>query len=82
MTEEDDRESKTEEPTEKRVQDALDKGQTPISREVSVAAGFLAFLLSVSFVLESVSGRFLVSLKLMFENAPVNRRGIRTPFLG
>jgi flagellar biosynthetic protein FlhB len=37
-----DKESKTEEATPKRIEDALAKGNTPFSREIAIAAGLLA----------------------------------------
>lgn len=49
MTEEKDRESQTEEPTEKRIADAIDKGNVPMAREAtlfgSIAATYAALIL-------------------------------------
>ncbi len=41
--EETDKESKTEAPTEKRVNDSIEEGNVPVSREIATAASMLAF---------------------------------------
>ncbi len=51
MAEEADRESKTEEPTEKKVEDALRKGNTPHAREPAVLAALLAMLAVAAFII-------------------------------
>lgn len=51
MAEQPDKESKTEEATEKKVRDSLDKGQVPHSREATVLASMLAILIAVVFLL-------------------------------
>ncbi|MES0881929.1 flagellar biosynthesis protein FlhB [Roseibium sp. SCP14] len=53
MAEETDKDSKTEEPTEKKIRDAIEKGNTPVSREAPVLATFIASLLISGFVLTS-----------------------------
>ena len=53
MAEETDKDSKTEEPTEKKIRDAIEKGNTPVSREAPVLATFIASLLIGGFVLTS-----------------------------
>ena len=50
MAEAADKESKTEEPTERRVRDAVEKGNVPVSREASIFAS-LAGILIVAAVL-------------------------------
>jgi flagellar biosynthetic protein FlhB len=69
MAEEQDQDSKTEEPTEKRISDAIDKGNVPIAREAtlmgSVAAVLAAFLLLGSWSLARVTS----TLKLALETA-------------
>ncbi|MBN8913338.1 MAG: flagellar biosynthesis protein FlhB [Rhizobiales bacterium] len=50
MAEAPDRESKTEEATEKKVRDSLDKGQVPHSREAATLASMLAILTAVVFL--------------------------------
>ncbi len=69
MSEQDDHEAKTEEPTEKKVQEAIEKGRLPLSREPAVAIGFIGFLICVAFVLDSISPPLVQSLGLMLENA-------------
>lgn len=44
MAEEDDEESKTEEPTEKRISDALEKGNVPVAREAALFGSLAAIL--------------------------------------
>lgn len=44
MSEKPDKDSKTEEPTEKKIRDAVDKGQLPFAREVPILGSFLAIL--------------------------------------
>jgi flagellar biosynthetic protein FlhB len=59
---EQDQESKTEEPTEKKIRDALERGQTPSSKEASIFASIAAALLAGVFLLRAGAGemtRFL-----------------------
>jgi len=63
-----DHDSRTEEPTEKKIQEAIDEGRTPVSRDVGTALEFLAFLLVLSFVVEVVAPRFFQSLYLLLGN--------------
>lgn len=49
MADSEDKDSKTEEATEKKIRDSLDKGQTPFSRETPLFASFVAILLFVFF---------------------------------
>ncbi len=51
MSEKPDKESKTEEATEKKIRDSLDKGQVPHSREATTLASMLAILIAVVFLL-------------------------------
>jgi flagellar biosynthetic protein FlhB len=59
MADEQDKESKTEEPTEKRITDAISKGNVPVAREAtlfgSIAAVLAAFLLLGSWSLISIT---------------------------
>lgn len=50
MAEQADKESKTEEATEKKIRDSLDKGQVPYAKEVSVVGSFLAILVFMVFL--------------------------------
>ena len=49
MAEDSDKESKTEQPTEKKIFDALEKGNVPFSREVPTLVSFVAMLLGMTF---------------------------------
>ncbi len=53
MADEDDKDSKTEEPTEKKIQDAIEKGNVPFSREAATLASLIGMLLVASFFLAS-----------------------------
>jgi flagellar biosynthetic protein FlhB len=56
MSESADKDSKTEEPTEKKIRDAVDKGKTPSSKESTILASFIAILVfAVFFAGESIS---------------------------
>lgn len=68
MSESEDDESRTEEATEKKILDALEKGKTPVARDVAVATLFLAFLLCLSFVVQTVGPGLAVAISLMFSN--------------
>jgi flagellar biosynthetic protein FlhB len=62
MSESADKDSKTEEATEKKIRDAIDKGKTPSSKESTILASFIAILVfAVFFAGESASelGMFL-----------------------
>ncbi len=50
MAEQSDKESKTEEATEKKVRDSVEKGQVPFAKEVSVVGSFLAILVFLVFL--------------------------------
>ncbi|QAU45264.1 flagellar biosynthesis protein FlhB [Bradyrhizobium guangzhouense] len=51
MAETSDQESKTEEPTEKKVRDALEQGKIPVSREASLFASIAALMVILSFLI-------------------------------
>ncbi|KYG23893.1 flagellar biosynthesis protein FlhB [Bradyrhizobium sp. AT1] len=51
MAESSDQESKTEEPTEKKVRDALEQGKIPVSREASIFASMAALLVIQAFLI-------------------------------
>ena len=51
MAEHHDKDSKTEEPTEKKIRDALEHGNTPFSREAGMLASLLGILIIFSFLL-------------------------------
>jgi flagellar biosynthetic protein FlhB len=67
MAEEQDKESKTEEASPKRVEDALKKGNTPFSREVSAAATILAIGLAAPASAYYISSRSSAGLGLFLD---------------
>ena len=50
MSEAPEKESKTEEATEKKIRDSVEKGKIPVSREASIFASMIALLLILSFL--------------------------------
>ncbi len=64
-----DHESRTEEPTEKKIHDAIEQGRTPVSRDVATAFGFLAFLLALTYVVDIVAPAFFRALYLLLSIA-------------
>lgn len=69
MSDGSDKDSKTEQPTEKKLRDAVDKGNVPFSREVPIFASSLAILIFVIFFLPGAAGGFAEQLKDIFEQA-------------
>ena len=67
MSGDEDKDSKTEDPTEKKIRDAFDKGNVPFAREVPAFASVLGALLFVVFFLPSSVGRVTYGLKGIFE---------------
>jgi flagellar biosynthesis protein FlhB len=51
MAEDTDKDSKTEEATEKKISDAIEKGNTPFSREASLFASMVGILIVLAFVI-------------------------------
>lgn len=51
-----DKDSKTEEPTEKKIRDTMEKGKLPVSKEIAIFTSFLAIMVyTVFFVSDSVA---------------------------
>lgn len=69
MSEDEDKDSKTEDPTEKKIRDAIDKGNVPFSREVPIFASTLAMLVFLVFFLPSRAARFSETLRDLFEQS-------------
>lgn len=67
MAGDEDKDSKTEDPTEKKISDAFDKGNVPFAREVPAFASVLGALLYVVFYLPESVGRVAYGLKGIFE---------------
>jgi flagellar biosynthetic protein FlhB len=67
------KESKTEEPTEKKIRDSIEKGKIPVSREVSIFASMIALLLILSFLTVD-NARTLASTLAQFIDDPSGLR--------
>ncbi|MFN7092760.1 MAG: flagellar biosynthesis protein FlhB [Allorhizobium sp.] len=67
MAEDDDKDSKTEDPTEKKLRDAMEKGNVPSSREAPIFATALGFYVFAVFFLPGAVTRLAQSLKDIFE---------------
>jgi flagellar biosynthetic protein FlhB len=67
MSESDDKDSKTEDATEKKIRDSLDKGQTPFSKETPLFASFVAILLFSFFFLYDTAIRLSDFLETFIE---------------
>ncbi|MDW9688852.1 flagellar biosynthesis protein FlhB [Sinorhizobium meliloti] len=67
MAEEQDKDSKTEAPSEKKISDATEKGNVPFSREVTAFASTLAIYIFVVFFLSDGAANMAEALKDIFE---------------
>ncbi|MCZ4090324.1 flagellar biosynthesis protein FlhB [Sinorhizobium psoraleae] len=67
MSDDQDKDSKTEAPSEKKLSDAADKGNVPFSREVTVFASTLAIYIFVVFFLSDGAASVAQALKDIFE---------------
>jgi flagellar biosynthetic protein FlhB len=67
MAEAADKESKTEEPTERRVRDAVEKGNVPVSREASIFASLAGILIVAAFLLTGPVARLSFSLEQLID---------------
>jgi flagellar biosynthetic protein FlhB len=68
MAEEPDKDSKTEEPTEKKMRDAVERGNVPFSREAATLASLLGILLISSFFLVGGVTHLNLSLRRLIDN--------------
>ena len=68
MSEGADKESKTEEATEKKIRDSMDKGQVPFSREAPIFASFSAILVFAVFFAQDSITRLAMFLASFLEN--------------
>src|ERR1700728_2002952 len=62
MEEQQDKESQTEEATEKKLTDAIEHGNVPISREVSLLASLACMLIAMVFILRESAARLIFML--------------------
>jgi flagellar biosynthesis protein FlhB len=63
-----DRDSKTEEPTEKKLRDAVEQGNVPFSREAATLTSFLGILFVTSFFFVGNVARFNLVLRRYLDN--------------
>jgi flagellar biosynthetic protein FlhB len=68
MAEISDQESKTEEPTEKKIRDALEKGKIPVSREAPIVASMAALMVVQVFVLAGGVHELAMTLKRLIDD--------------
>jgi flagellar biosynthetic protein FlhB len=68
MAEEPEKDSKTEEPTEKKVRDAYERGFIPFSREAAMLASLLGILVLMSFFLVNGAAHLNQSLRRLIDN--------------
>jgi len=73
MSDTDDKDSKTEAPSDKKVRDAIEKGNIPFSREAPMFASILGILLVLAFVARSTTKALTEKLSL-FVNRPEDFR--------
>ena len=69
MSDEQDRESRSEEPTDKRLQDAIGKGNVPFSREAVTLGSLSAILLVSSLMAVPAVGRLVQALAIVIGHA-------------
>ena len=67
MSEKPDKESKTEDASEKKIRDAIEKGKLPFAREAPIFASFVAILLFAIFFAEHSAARLAGFLSLFLE---------------
>ena len=73
MSDTDDKDSKTEAPSDKKVRDAIEKGNIPFSREAPMFASILGILLVLAFAARSTTKSLTEKLSL-FVNRPEDFR--------
>jgi flagellar biosynthetic protein FlhB len=69
VAEGEDADSKTEEATEKKIGDALEEGNTPVSRDVPTAFGLVGLLGALAFLVQASAGRLSHALQLLLANS-------------
>ena len=67
MSDDQDKDSKTEEPTEKKIRDAMAEGNIPSSREVPIFASSLAFYIYLVFFLPNGAAKLAETLRDLLE---------------
>jgi flagellar biosynthesis protein FlhB len=69
MAEKTDRDSRTEEATEKKIRDALEQGNVPVSREASIFASFGGVLLFAVFFMKDGAETLIYALRRLLDDA-------------
>jgi len=69
MAEDRDTDGKTEEATEKKIHDAVERGDVPVSREVPILASLTAILIALVFIVPSHSEAFVGALMRFLDDA-------------
>ena len=69
MAEKPDRDSRTEEATEKKIRDAIERGNVPVSREVSIFAFTAGLLIIMAFFVKTGAAALVVILERLLDNA-------------
>ena len=75
MSDAPDKESQTEEATEKKLHDSIERGDTPVSREASLFASLLASLLFLSFFLRKGAVHLVTALQNLLDQCGQYRVG-------
>jgi flagellar biosynthesis protein FlhB len=68
MAETSDQASKTEEPTEKKIRDALEEGKIPVSREASIFASMAALMVILAFLIGEGVQQLALTLKSFLDD--------------
>ncbi|MFK7901831.1 MAG: flagellar biosynthesis protein FlhB [Nitratireductor sp.] len=63
-----DKDSKTEDPSQKKLQDTLDKGNVPFSKEITNVASLFAIIIVAYFMLPASANALMTLLRSMFAN--------------
>ena len=69
MSEDRDTDSKTEEATEKKIHDAVERGDVPVSREVPILASLTAILIALVFIVPPRTEAFVGALMRFLDDA-------------
>lgn len=85
MAEDEDKDSKTQEPTEKKKQDAIEKGQTAFSKELPVLFTLTAITAIIGFAANGLAATLKAQLEILLDRAgqyslasPVDTMGVMT----
>ena len=69
MSEQPDKDSKTEDPTDKKINDSLEDGNTPVSKEISILASIVGILIISNTVLQPGVEQLVLILRFFIESA-------------